>query len=78
VDEIYLAQDNVHFQVAEMCFGNRQGLEYLELLNVYQCSIENIVRRLRGCELSGGILSGKGCFLDLETVGCWADAGSNF
>jgi len=39
---------------------------------------KNIVRRLRGYELSAGILSGEGCFLDLETIEGWAGAGSNF
>jgi hypothetical protein len=59
-------------------FGNRQGLEYLELLNVYQCSIKNIARELRGYDISVGILSGEGCFSDLGAVKDWADAKTNF
>jgi hypothetical protein len=59
-------------------FGNRQGLGYLELLNFYQCSIKNIVRGLRGYDLSDVILSGEGCSLDLETVEGWADGETNF
>jgi len=59
-------------------FRNRQRLDYLELLNVYQCSIKNIVRGLPGYDLSAGILSGEGFFLDLEIVDDWTDAGTNF
>lgn len=60
-----------------MCFRIRQGFDWLELLNVYQCSIKNIVRGIRGYDLSPGILSGEGCFSDLETVEGWADTGTN-
>jgi len=59
-------------------FWDRQRLEYLEVLNIYQCSIKSIVRELRGYDLSVGILSGEGCFFDLETVERWAEDGTNF